>query len=101
MGSIHEKNQRPKISCYCTFKCCSTKGSFNQENRLFRRHCSKNEQQVKRASGSYLHANLKYLTILRKNLHFKKLKETMRFPATGFFQEWSSRASYSVTEGFL
>jgi hypothetical protein len=20
MGSIHEKNQRPKISCYCTFK---------------------------------------------------------------------------------
>jgi hypothetical protein len=21
MGLIHEKNQRPKISCYCTFKC--------------------------------------------------------------------------------
>jgi hypothetical protein len=21
MGSIHEKNQRPKISCHCTFKC--------------------------------------------------------------------------------
>jgi hypothetical protein len=20
MGLIHEKNQRPKISCYCTFK---------------------------------------------------------------------------------
>jgi hypothetical protein len=20
MGSIHEKSQRPKISCYCTFK---------------------------------------------------------------------------------
>jgi hypothetical protein len=51
---------------------CSTKGSFNQENRLFRRHCSKNKQQVKRASGSNLQANLKYLTILRKNLHFKK-----------------------------
>jgi hypothetical protein len=24
MGLIHEKNQRPKISCYCTFKRAST-----------------------------------------------------------------------------
>jgi hypothetical protein len=22
MGLIYEKNQRPKISCYCTFKLC-------------------------------------------------------------------------------
>ncbi len=26
MGPIHEKNQRPKISCYCTFKCVPERG---------------------------------------------------------------------------
>jgi hypothetical protein len=25
MGLIHEKNQRPKISCYCTFKVLKSK----------------------------------------------------------------------------
>jgi hypothetical protein len=30
MGSIHEKNQGPKISCYCTFKWRENPQEFKQ-----------------------------------------------------------------------
>ncbi len=31
MGSIHEKNQGPKISCYCTFKAPLTGSTVRQK----------------------------------------------------------------------
>jgi hypothetical protein len=34
MGSIHEKNQRPKISCYCTFKASLSVLPFSVLNLL-------------------------------------------------------------------
>jgi hypothetical protein len=33
MGSIHEKNQRSTISCYCTFKAAPAPGFFNKIRR--------------------------------------------------------------------
>jgi hypothetical protein len=34
MGSIHEKNQGPKISCYCTFKSQALEESFKDEGQV-------------------------------------------------------------------
>jgi hypothetical protein len=42
MGLIHEKNQRPKISCYCTFKVNKILITHNLHciNKLYNHRCT-------------------------------------------------------------
>jgi hypothetical protein len=68
MGSIHEKNQRPKISCYCPFKACDKQGFLKRLPTISAAVIGENSRN----------ANFWWLVSLRENLlkSFIQIKPT-------------------------